>query len=370
MRVWAIAGLFAGLAACSGGGSSVGGSVVTPAPSPTPAPTPTPSPSPTAAAFVPIAAARPTTGVALPIGKCVNMANHLEAPSEGEWGRPIADADLAIIKAGGFDTIRLPVRWSAHAAAEAPYTIDPAFLARVAHIVDTATAAGLNVLLNMHHYDEIFDDPSAHAARFAAMWGQIATEFADAPGNVWFELLNEPHDSLDDGNLLDVLRPALAEVRATNPTRPVVIGGENYSGVNSLATLSMPDDPHVVPTFHYYDPFDFTHQGAEWVSPPPALGRDFGTSGDVAALRRDLDKVTAYMERTGRVPFVGEYGAIDHLQVPLSERIEYMQTVTSAFASVGVQSCAWGYTNSFKLRDGEAWLPGMLDAIETTTTLQ
>ncbi|RYY33102.1 MAG: glycoside hydrolase family 5 protein, partial [Sphingomonadales bacterium] len=50
------------------------------------------------------------------------MGNHLEAPNEGDWGRAIVDGDFAIIKAAGFDTIRLPVRWSAHALAGAPYT--------------------------------------------------------------------------------------------------------------------------------------------------------------------------------------------------------------------------------------------------------
>jgi endoglucanase len=75
------------------------------------------------------------------------------------------------------------------------------------------------------------------------------------------------------------------------------------------------------------------------------------------------------MARTGRVPFIGEYGAIDHAQVPLSERRKYYETLTSAYASIGVQSCAWGYTNTFKLREGNAWLPGMVEAIKTTTTL-
>lgn len=370
MRRWILTALATGVVGCTGGASG-GGSVITPpSPTPTTTPTPAPTPTPTPAAFVPAPAARATTGIALPLGKCVNMANHLEAPSEGEWGRAIVDADFAIIKAGGFDSIRLPVRWSAHAATSAPYTIDPAFLARVAHLVDTASAAGLNVMLNMHHYDELFADPAAHADRFAGLWRQIAAEFADAPDGVWFELLNEPHDELRDANLLAILTPALAQVRATNLVRPVVIGGQNYSGIDSLSTLPMPDDPNVVPTFHYYDPFDFTHQGASWVSPAPALGRTFGSDSDIAALRRDLGKVTAYIERTGRVPFVGEYGAIDHPEVPLAQRIAYMGTTSAAFASVGVQSCAWGYTNSFRLRDGDQWLPGMLEAIQTTTTLK
>ena len=79
-----------------------------------------------------------------------------------------------------------------------------------------------------------------------------------------------------DRDLLAVLEPALAEVRASNPTRPVVIGGEFWSGINSLATIPLPDDPYLVVTFHYYDPFNFTHQGARWVgaSPPPVGRRD------------------------------------------------------------------------------------------------
>ena len=69
------------------------------------------------------------------------------------------------------------------------------------------------------------------------------------------------------------------------------------------------DDPYVVPTFHYYEPFAFTHQGAGWLTPPPPLGRAYGTPADQARLERDLEKVRAYMARTGRVPVMGEYGA-------------------------------------------------------------
>jgi endoglucanase len=165
-----------------------------------------------------------------------------------------------------------------------------------------------------------------------------------------------------------VLKPALTEVRATNPTRPVIVGGQNWSGIPSLATLQLPDDPYVVPTFHNYDPHAFTHQGASWSNPVPPLGRTFGSAQDYAELDANLQKVRDYIQRTGRVPFLGEYGVIDHAQVPLGDRVNYYRTITSAYASIGVQSCAWAYTNTFKLRDGDAWLPGMVEAIQTTTT--
>jgi endoglucanase len=302
----------------------------------------------------------------LPVGRCINMANHLEAPSEGAWGgRKIVDADFTMIAAAGFATVRLPVRWSTHTDSGPLHTIDPAFMARVRHVVDKARAAGLNVILNSHHFEEIHSDPSAaNIAKLAAMWAQIAQVFAQYPtASLWFEIENEPHDKFNDSNLLDVLSPALAAIRASNPDRPVIIGGERWSGIDSLATLTLPDDPHIVPTFHYYEPFDFTHQGATWVTDPPPLGRRYGTAQDEARLKADVDKVRAYSARTGKTPFMGEFGA--NGPIPLDERVRFQGTVRRAFDALGIGMCAWGFTNSFPLYDSAAgqWLPGMRAAM-------
>jgi endoglucanase len=363
------------LAACSGGGSTASGGSIgtapaptpTPTPTPVPAPTPTPTPTPT---FTPVAAAHATTGIALPVGKCVNMGNMLEAqPTEGAWGRAIAEDDFTIIKTAGFDSVRIPVWFSGHALAAAPYTIDATYMARVHHVVDLAVTAGLHVILDMHNFDELFSDPAGNTTRFAEMWRQIGTEFQAEPATVWFELINEPHGSLTNANLVAVDTPAVAAIRTTNPTRAIIVGGEGYSGIGSLATLTMPADPYVVPTIHTYDPFDFTHQGATFVSPSPPVGRVFGTAADYAGLNGNLQAVRDYMTRTGRVPFVGEYGAIDDT-IPLDQRVLYYSTITTAYASIGIQTCAWGYTDTFRLRDQTGtWLPGMLDAIHTTTTI-
>ena len=317
--------------------------------------------------YVPVRAAQARIGITLPVGKCINISNTLEAPREGAWGSVVSDDDLAIIKAAGFRTIRVPVRWSAHAEEIAPYTIDPAFLARVHHVVGRATASGLNVILNVHDFDGLDSAPEANAVRFAALWRQIAASFADAPGNVWFELDNEPHDKFTNANLLAVFEPALAAIRQTNKTRPVLIGGEGWSGINSLATLPMPNDPDVVPTFHYYDPFAFTHQGATWVGPhAPPMGRAYGSAADKALLDQDLQKAKDYMVRTGRVPVLGEFGAQDDPRVPLEQRIRYYRAISAAFASIGIQSCAWGYRSGFRLRAGDHWLPGLVQSISTT----
>jgi endoglucanase len=351
--------------ACGGGSAS--GTSAGSATSTTPPPAPPPPPTPNA--YAPGPAAHATTGIALPLGKCVNLSNMLEAPNEGDWGRAFQDADATRIRQAGFATVRLPVRFSGHALNAPPYTIDAAFMARVHHVVDANLAAGLNVIIDMHNYDELFTDPDANKTRFAELWRQVAAEFRTAPASVWFELINEPHGALTDANLLPVLTPALAAIRTANPTRPVIVGGQNYSGIDSLATVAFPNDPNIVPTFHYYDPFDFTHQGATFVSPVLPTGRQFGTPADNAQLDANLVKAMNFMTRTGRVPFMGEYGAYD--QIPLDQRVAYYRTISSAFASIGIQSCAWGYTNTFNLwNDNGGWITQIRDAIATTTTVQ
>ena len=304
---------------------------------------------------------------ALPVGTCINMGNMLEPEKEGAWGGAlIVPEDFARIKAAGFDTVRIPVRWHNKTQQQAPWKVDPAWMDRVQTVVDQALAADLNVILNSHHFDPIFEDPAGVAEWHGAVWKQIAERFAGYPDDtLWFELENEPHDKLDNSNLIETLAPSYDAVRAVSATRPVIYGGQNWSGVDSLATLPLPDDPNVYPTFHYYDPFAFTHQGADWVAPDvPPPGRTFPTQEDRAMLARDAAKVAAYIERTGKVPFMGETGAYDK-HISTADRVTYHRTVREAFAPTGIGMCAWAYANTFPFWDRQSgkWLPGMRAAM-------
>ena len=123
------------------------------------------------------------------------------------------------------------------------------------------------MIIDLHHYEELHDRPRQHAARFAALWRQIGERFAQAPASVSFELINEPHDKFDAGNLLAVIGPALAEVRKSNPTRIVVIDGPEWAGLDAMLESPFPDDPYAVPTFHYYSPVNFGFPEADWLEP-------------------------------------------------------------------------------------------------------
>ena len=65
------------------------------------------------------------------LARGINLGNALEAPREGDWGVVLqADYFTRIAKAG-FQTVRIPIRWSAHTGDVPAYKIDPDFFNRV-----------------------------------------------------------------------------------------------------------------------------------------------------------------------------------------------------------------------------------------------
>jgi endoglucanase len=313
----------------------------------------------------------------LPIGACINL-NHFAPSLGGESpGKRLDAGDMANIRAAGFKTIRLQVNWRSQSDPSSPHTIDPKWLARVSDMVDAAQAEGLTVILVNQNF--FLHDPAAGSKAskdwMTAVWRQLARHFANKDtAHLWFELNNEPNLPFTNANLMDSLGPSLAEVRKVSRDRPVIIGGERSSRVESLETLSLPDDPNVWPTFHYYEPYFFTHQGATWgKGKMPPLGRAYGVlseaerrarmPGDADRLAADVEKVRAYIRRTGKIPFLGETGAYD--TAPLPQRVAYVRNMHRAFEPLGVPQCYYSYTNNFEFfsHKTNTWLPGMLEAI-------
>jgi endoglucanase len=148
-----------------------------------------------------------------------------------------------------------------------PYAIDPMFSSRVDWVINQALSRDLATVINVHHYDEMYKDPVEHLPRLVSLWKQIARHYRGYPDRLYFELLNEPFDQLTDERWQAVFSELLRAVRETNPTRMVIVGPAYWNGFSHLEQLRLPEeDRRLIATFYYYSPFQFTHQGASWVS--------------------------------------------------------------------------------------------------------
>ncbi len=299
------------------------------------------------------------------IGRGVNLGNALDAPSEGAWGVVLQASYFKEIASAGFNSVRLPVRWSAHALVDSPYTIDASFISRVDWAIQQAFNNNLLVVMDIHHYQELFSNPGEHKKRFLAIWEQLARHYKNYSWQLIFEILNEPHDQLTPQLWNVYLREALQIIRQTNPQRAVVIGTANWGGVDALNYLSVPDDDYLILTVHYYKPFHFTHQGASWVEGSSAwLGTTWlGTNEEKQAITGDFDVVQKWASARNLPVFVGEFGA--YSKADLASRVRWTSFVAREAEKHGFSWAYWEFASGFGVYDPDAnqWRSELLNAL-------
>jgi endoglucanase len=301
------------------------------------------------------------------LGRGINLGNALEAPKEGDWGVTLKAEYFARIKAAGFHNVRIPVRWSAHAARETPYTIEEKFLARVDWAVRQALQNQLAPVLNMHHYDELCKDPEGHRRRFLALWQQIAEHYRAFPPELVFELLNEPNGRLDAAHWNPLLADALGVVRRSNPRRQVVVGPTTWNSIGDLDRLQLPEsDRHLIVTVHYYNPFQFTHQGASWVGSQSQNWQGTRWTGKPAerqAVANDFDKAIAWAVAHRRPIYLGEFGA--YSRADMESRARWTRFVADAALERKMGFAYWEFCSGFGVYDpkSDTWIKPIEQAL-------
>ena len=299
------------------------------------------------------------------IRRCVNLGNALEAPIEGEWGMVLESEYFKLIQQAGFTAVRVPIRWSAHAQEVAPYLIDATFLKRIDWVATQALEHNLALVLNMHHYRALASEPIAHRNRYLALWRQIATHFRQAPNSVLFELLNEPNGKLTPALWNLLLRDCIQVVRQSNPDRTVIIGPANWNHISSeLDELVLPDD-NVILTVHYYYPFHFTHQGAEWVSGSDKwLGTSWvGSPDQQSRVKTDLLKANTWAKAQNVPVFLGEFGA--YSKAAFKDRVKWTHCVRQQAEQLRVSWSYWEFGAGFGIYDrkNRRWRTELLNAL-------
>ncbi len=289
------------------------------------------------------------------LGRGVNLGNALEAPNEGEWGVTLKSEYFDWIKSAGFNSVRIPIRWSAHALAAAPYTISESFLRRVDWAVSEAFARQLAVVINMHHYEEIMADPAGHKARLLAIWEQLARHYRNHSSQLFFELLNEPNANLTPALWNQYLQDALALIRQTNPTRTIVVGPGFWYNLSALSSLALPaDDDHLIVAVHYYNPFNFTHQGAEWVPGSEAwLGTPWlGTPAEQQAIVREFATIASWGTTHNRPMNIGEFGA--YSRADMDSRARWTAFVARTAEANNISWHYWEFISGFGVYNAAA----------------
>lgn len=327
-----------------------------------------------------------------------NLGNYLEAPPDQNWGARYTVDDFVHIRAEGFDHVRLPIAWHHYTGPGPEFKLAEAIYAKADFLVTNALRHELNVIVNLHHFNEFSRDPAGQKEKFYAIWRQVAAHYAAFPDGVAFELLNEPMGAATTTLLTPIYAEAIRVIRQTNPHRAIFVGPGKWNSIDELGDLKLPDDDdNLVVTVHCYDPFFFTHQGATWAGPDTRLTgivfpgpattplvpdsslalnpqvrdwiRRYNTlptdqnPSSVLAFRGRLRKARQWSEYYGRPVHVGEFGCYE--KADPQSRARFYAAFRQTLDGLGLGWAMWDWKAGFKYWDDTTGqpAPGMHEAL-------
>ncbi|TIN06370.1 cellulase family glycosylhydrolase [Mesorhizobium sp.] len=354
-----------------------------------------------------------------------------------EWRKFLNDDDLKALKSAGFDFLRMPVDPSPFLSGETLALRDELY-ASVLASVRMINRAGLKVIVDLHlipsgssrkiGMGEVMDDPQMFDA-YVEMVRKMARTLADEdPRQVAFEPMNEPVIDCDtDGTGLwpERQQKLFAAARSSATRLTLILTGACYSNAASLAKIdpkAIPDD-NIIWTFHSYEPFLLTHQGATWAGDfiPYVTGLPYPLSAvpraqldaaldtirarikteaawarqsgllayleeQVASLDTDEElretmdapftRVEAWAKANGIRPeniTLGEFGMIrqeygNPYEMPAEYRAAYVRDIIARAEAHGFAWSVWSYGGAFGIVDafdGDKVEPDVMDAIRS-----
>ena len=242
-------------------------------------------------------------------------------------------------------------------------------------------------ILRTHHFNAdkkpLFTERKAQE-QFYDCWRKISAELKKYPNSmVAYELMNEPvADDPEQWNV--IVNRCLEVVRTLEPKRTIIIGANRWQSFDQVKFLKVPaDDKNVIISFHFYNPFAFTHYRASWTDQKdnplkitypgylaskeevaklsPEMKRKYGWLAeqggynDITTLENQIKQAYDAAAAMGRKAYLGEFGVIDGADE--ASMIRWYKDVAAICRKYNIGYTTWDYKGGFGILhdNGTPW---------------
>lgn len=313
----------------------------------------------------------------VPFSKGVNLTNWFQTESarQIQFTKYTKD-DLIKIKSLGCDVIRLPINLHYMTNGSPDYVIDPLFFDFLDQVVDWAEELKIHLLLDNHTFDPNANTEVSVENILLKVWPQMASHYKNRSNYVYYEILNEPH-GITTAVWCQIQQRVIDAIRLVDNKHTIIVGPSGYNSYNELKNMPAYSDANLIYTFHFYDPFMFTHQGATWTSymqdvsgvpfpydaarmpatPASAKGtwvesslNNYKNDGTVAAVKQLVDIAVNFKTSRNVNIFCGEFGVYIP-NSPHADRVYWYDVVRKYLEEKGISWTSWDYQGGFGLFD-------------------
>ena len=299
------------------------------------------------------------------MGPGINLGNVFEAENNGfnkfdetqfhsNWGETVVPADFQALGDSGFRNMRIPVSWEEHVEEkDGKCVVDEPWMKQVFWAVDLAIKNKMVVILNAHHWNAMYDsNPDKETPCLLEVYRQMMTEVVKySHDSLIVETLNEPRGKLTSAKWNDLVDSIVNIVRTVDPQRVVMVGTHNYNNAAAASQLRLPKDArNLIVTFHYYEPFSFTHQGATFVNPQYPTGKEWKASfGEMRTIKKVFSTLKEWADSKDIPVYLGEFGAYEAADSVSRER--WTTFMADLANKMGFGWAYWEFCSGFGVYD-------------------
>lgn len=284
--------------------------------------------------------------------------------------------DFEHLKAMGCDVIRVPVHFENLLEDEKTYKINPIVFDYLDMACDWAEELKMFLIIDNHSFNSgTYPQPSEVEKHLAKIWPQVIEHYKNRSDYILFEILNEPVFKND--KWLPIQKRTLELMRKLDSRHTIVVTGADWGGLDSMCAIPPYDDNNLIYSFHFYEPFIFTHQGANWSSKEvenleglcfpydknriPELKKGvkgtwvesnirstYPKEATEAGMRSRLKKVIDFSNKNHVAVWCGEMG-VYNLVSPVQDRADWYNMVGGILLEEGIPFTVWGFNGGFGL---------------------
>lgn len=238
--------------------------------------------------------------------------------------------------------------------------------------------AGIAVIWDLHDNGQLkLDEPGHDNSGFIRFWEGVARHYKGKRENeVVFEILNEPVFYNNPDIWYALQRQTVDAIRNVDPKRSIMVTSTRWGGIDTLVEMPLLPESNLIYTYHCYDPFFFTHQGASWVGDEPKLFKNIPFPSSPEAVQQIIGDIpekqqaavksygdqrydAAYVRK--RIALAANWGTAHHLPTvlgefgsyppvsPIPSRMRWFDAMQEAVTAAHAPNAIWGYDDSLGL---------------------
>jgi aryl-phospho-beta-D-glucosidase BglC (GH1 family) len=286
--------------------------------------------------------------------------------------------DIELIKSLGFDHVRFTFEPAPLFNEARPAELNAEYLKHLDAALDMMLSSGLAVVFDLHPSDEFklrMRTDDRFVASLADFWRALARHLSRRdPEHLLLEIVNEPMVE-DPYRWMGIQARLAAAIREGAPRHTIVATGPRWSSVDQLLLIEPLADRNVIYNFHFYEPHNFTHQGATWGAdywpylkgvPYPgspeavaplvasaerenvrAVLKDYGAQRwDAARVEREIAQAAEWARKRGVALTCNEFGAY-RAYTPAPDRLRWLADVRATLERHQIGWAMWDYAGGF-----------------------